>query len=83
MVAGSDEAKNLAGKSPPPDSDPFGDAEFAKNLANVSRQFAATSSCRFQLQKRSQLFIRTRNEPLSVVPMRISNPDRSPVRIDG
>jgi hypothetical protein len=27
-IAGLEEAKNLAGKSPPPDSDPFSDAEF-------------------------------------------------------
>ena len=29
-IAGLGEAKNLAGESPPPDSDPFGDAEFGK-----------------------------------------------------
>ena len=27
-IAGPEEAKNLAGESPPPDSDPFSDAEF-------------------------------------------------------
>jgi hypothetical protein len=27
-IAGLEEAKNLAGESPPPDSDPFSDAEF-------------------------------------------------------
>jgi hypothetical protein len=32
----------LAGKSPPPDSDLFDDAEFGKNLANLSNQFAAS-----------------------------------------
>jgi hypothetical protein len=30
-VAGPEETKNLAGKCPPPDSDPFNDAEFGKN----------------------------------------------------
>ena len=37
---------------------------------------------RFKFQKRSQLFIRVHNETLSVVPMRVSNPDCSPVRVD-
>ncbi len=36
----------------------------------------------FQFQKRSQLFIRTRNEPVSVVAMCICNADRSPVGIN-
>jgi hypothetical protein len=35
-----------------------------------------------QFQKRGQLFIRMHNEPLSVVAMRIHNPDRSPLGID-
>ena len=33
---GPEEAKNLAGKSPPPDSDPFGDTELLKNPAYLS-----------------------------------------------
>jgi hypothetical protein len=33
--------------------------------------------------KSSQLFIRTRNEPLSIAAMGVSNPDRSPVGIHG
>jgi len=33
----------------------------------------------FQFQKRSQLFIRTHNETLCVVAMRVCNPDRSPL----
>jgi hypothetical protein len=33
LPAGPEEAKNLAGQRRPPDSDPFSDAEFAKNLA--------------------------------------------------
>jgi len=36
----------------------------------------------FQFQKRSQLFIRVHNEPLSVVAMCVSNPDRLPVGIN-
>ena len=35
-LCGPEEAKNLAGKSPPPDSDPFGDTELLKNPAYLS-----------------------------------------------
>jgi len=38
---------------------------------------------RFQFQKRSQLFIGTHNETLSVAAMRVRNPDYSPLRIKG
>jgi hypothetical protein len=31
--AGPEKAKNLAGKSPPPDSDPFSERNFAQNRA--------------------------------------------------
>jgi hypothetical protein len=34
-------------------------------------------------KKRSSLFISAHNEPLSIVAMRICNPDRSSVGIDG
>jgi hypothetical protein len=37
-TAGPEGAKNLAGESPPPDSNPFSDAESAKNLARLSRK---------------------------------------------
>jgi hypothetical protein len=40
-IAGPEETKNPAGKSPPPDSDPFSDAEFGENLADLSSQIAA------------------------------------------
>ena len=36
----------------------------------------------FQFHKRSQLFIRTHNETLSVVAMRVSNPDRSSFKFE-
>ena len=39
-------------------------------------------NCRFQFHKRSQLFIRVHDEALSVVAVRVSNPDRSPVGIN-
>jgi hypothetical protein len=44
-----------------------------KKSPNPSRQFSA------QFQKRDQLFIRVRNETLSVAAMRVSNPDCSPL----
>ena len=37
----------------------------------------------FQFQKRRQLFIRAHNETLSIAAMRVSNPDRSPLGING
>jgi hypothetical protein len=40
---------------------------------------AASSNRRFELHERGQLFVRTHNEPLPFAPMRVSNPDRSPV----
>jgi hypothetical protein len=53
----------------------FMSGEFLKNLASLSRQF--------EFNKRSQLFIRTHNETLSVAAMRVDNPDRSSVGILG
>jgi hypothetical protein len=40
------------------------------------------SDRRFQFQKRRQLFLRTRNETLSVAAIRVSNPGLSPVGIN-
>ena len=37
----------------------------------------------FQFNKRSQLFIRTHNETLSVAAMRVNDPNRSPFAIQG
>jgi hypothetical protein len=45
----------------------------------ASRSFAASANRRFKFHKRRQQFIRTHNETLSVVAMRVHNPDRSPV----
>jgi hypothetical protein len=35
-----------------------------------------------EFKKRSQLIIGARDEPLSVIALRVSNPDRSPVGIN-
>jgi hypothetical protein len=56
--------------------------EFGKNLACLSRQSAASADPRFEFQKRSQLFIRTHNETLSVVAVCVSNPDCSSAGIN-
>jgi hypothetical protein len=56
---------------------------FAKKLATLSRQFAASASRRFQFHKRRQLFIRVHNETLTVVAMCVCNPDGSPVAVHG
>ena len=49
----------------------------------LSQETAASADGRFEFQKRSQLFIRTHNEALIVPTMRVSNPDRSPLGING
>jgi hypothetical protein len=36
-----------------------------------------------EIEKRGELFIGTHNETLSVVAVRVHNPDRSPVGING
>jgi hypothetical protein len=64
LVAGPEETKNFRLIQ-----DPFSDAEFGKIMVGLSRQFAASASRRFQFQKRSQDFIRTHNETLSIVAM--------------
>ena len=81
-IAGPEEAKNPAGeRCPRPDSDLSNGIEFGKNLANLSKQFAANVDYRFEFQKRRQLFLGLHDVTLSVVAMRVSNSDRLPVRI--
>src|SRR5258705_8059982 len=42
-------------------------SEFRKNLASLSRLFAASTNRRFEFEKSRQLFIRVHNETVSVV----------------
>jgi hypothetical protein len=77
-IAGLEEAKNLAGESPPPDSDPFNGVEFGEKPACLSRQFAAKANPRFEFEKRGQQFIRSHNVTFPVAPMCVRNPDCSP-----
>ena len=46
--------------------------EFQKNLASLSRLFAARANRRYQFNKRSQLLIRAHNGTVSVTAMRIA-----------
>jgi hypothetical protein len=70
------------GKSSHLIQDRLSDAEFGKNLASLSNQFAASPNHRFKFHKRGQLLIRTHNVTLSVATMCVNNPDRSPFAID-
>jgi len=49
---------------------------------DAPRLIRALRNGRFEFDKRRQLFIGVHNETLSVVPMRVSNPERSPVGIN-
>jgi hypothetical protein len=46
LVAGPEGGEEPSGESPPPDSDPFSDAEFAKVLLGCQEKFAATADRR-------------------------------------
>jgi hypothetical protein len=85
FIAGLEGAKKPSPgyKCPPPDSDPFSDVEFGKHLARLSSQFAASANLQFEFHKRSELFIGTHDETLSIIAIRVSNPDCSPVTIHG
>jgi hypothetical protein len=51
-----------------------------KFIAKVDSRGFGRANCRFQFHKRSQLFIRTHNETLSVIAMSVSNKDHSPLQ---
>jgi hypothetical protein len=54
------------------------------NISAIKRQAACGGpNRRFQFHERGQLFFGSRNETLSVVAMRVNNPDCSPLRING
>jgi hypothetical protein len=53
----------------------------SKDLTSIQPLHSANR--RFQFQKRCQLFIGLHNVTLSVVTMRVSNPDCSPLTIKG
>jgi hypothetical protein len=68
--------RSQPGKSPPPDSNPFSDAEFEK-ISTASQANSATTNRRRGFQKSRQLFLRVRKETFSVAAMCVHNPDRS------
>jgi hypothetical protein len=82
-LRGLEEAKNPAGKSPPPDSR---SALVTPSLAGISLTCQTNSpqprTAGFKFNKRSQLFICPDDEALSVVAVRVNNPNRSPVGFD-
>jgi hypothetical protein len=60
-----------------------GGQHFFGSRINTSTQSAAlTTNLPFQFHKRSQLLIRSHNETLPIVAMRVNNPDCSPLRIN-
>ena len=63
-----------SGESSPPDSRSAWRRRVWKKLVNPSRQFSASANRTFEFHKRSQLFIRSHNETLSIVTVRVSNP---------
>jgi hypothetical protein len=52
-----------------------------EKISTASQDNSATSNRRFQFNKRGQLFIRSDNETLTVVAMRVSEKDCSPAKI--
>jgi hypothetical protein len=79
LIADPEEAKNPAGECPPPDSDPFNDAEFGKISPARQEKIAVVANRRFKVQKRSQLLIGVRNETLCGAAVCVSNPYYSPL----
>jgi hypothetical protein len=61
---------------------PFDGVESGRIYANLSRKFFAEADCGFEFHKRSPLSIGSHNETLSVIPMRVSNPDCSSLGIN-
>jgi hypothetical protein len=57
--------------------------EFGENYASLSKQFVARPNRRFEFHKPAELFVGVHNKALSVAAMRIGDPDRSPLRING
>jgi hypothetical protein len=82
-ITGPEGAKNAAGETSSDRSDPFSQrVKHSKNAAGLSIEIATRAGSRFELRKRRQLFIRVHNQTLSVVAVRVNNPDRSPVGIN-
>jgi hypothetical protein len=66
VIAGLEEAKNLAGKVLRLIQDRLSDAEFGKNLASRSNQFGASANRRFESKNAISFSFPTHNETLAV-----------------
>src|SRR5262249_37421075 len=81
--SGRDEEPSGA-RNPLPDSEPFSDSRSLAKIMPASQTNSPQAEvCRFEFQKRSQLFIGTHNETLSVVAVCVSTPDRAAFTIQG
>jgi hypothetical protein len=64
-LKGPEEAKNLAGRCPSPDSDPFKDAKSAENLVRLSNKIAGSENPKIRVAANWQIF-QTYNETFSI-----------------
>src|SRR5215467_14293691 len=80
-IVGLNEGKEAVGRSALSRIQVLVSVLFAKNLANLASQFGARANRRFEFHKRSQHFIGTNDETLSVA-VRVHNPDRAPFNIE-
>jgi hypothetical protein len=79
-IAGPEETKNPAGESPPPDSDPFDDTQLWRKLRQLVKPIRCNPELQIRVREKRSAF--HPHAPVSIA-MRISNPDRSPLRIKG
>jgi hypothetical protein len=81
FVAGPEGAKNLAGESPPPDSESVENFESEKNLVRLLRKNHRARIADSNSTNAVNFSSACCNVTLSVVAMRISDPDCSSLRI--
>ena len=82
-LRGLEEVKNPAGKSPPPDSDPFSGRRALKESHLLVKHNRRSMNRLFEFQKCRQLFVGVHNETLSIAAICVANPSRSPLCIHG
>ena len=56
LVAGPEEAKNLAGKCPPPDSDPFSDGRVCKKSGQLVKTIRSKGESPIQVPQTQSAF---------------------------
>jgi hypothetical protein len=77
-TAGLEEAKNRAGECPPPDSDPFSDAQFGKNIGCLSTKFAENRESPIRVPQTQSAFHSHAQRNAFIVAVCVNNPQRSP-----